>query len=1211
MDDTPLVVLLDADATPVPDASTLGGKAGAVARLIAAGHPVPRSAVVTTDAYRAFAASPEIEDLVTRVRGDTADQIEDDEIDRTFLGTRLPAELEAALDTVMSTFDGRLAVRSSATSEDLSASAFAGQYRSLLDVEPAALDRAVRLVWASLWHAAPRTYRRLRGVDDDDPAMAVLVMEMIDPVSAGVLFTRDPVGDESGVRLETVAGTAEALVSGAVTPDAFTWPRDEAALAAAAALGPAIGELVERGLALEAIWGTALDIEFAIDRTDRLWLVQARPVTTLGRRRGDPSRTLTRAGIAEMLPGVLPPLLRSTAGRHVDEGFRVLLTDLGADLGATIADGDAFVRYERSRAMLDLTLLRRATATVPGSSVAALDRGYGARRPTSPAATTRSSTLQVARVMRHRRTAVVESETVVQAVERLVDDEGRHQGGPLDATLDALVARWDRVVDLAARTTAAEMAVAALATAAYEGVERSLTRQIGPDRARETTQRVTARRRGHAGPLDRCVRAGPPPLEGIDWSRTTWASASSALAGDVEGRAFLARWRDGLARSGSRSVFGGPTWEEDPDLAWLSFAAGSTAASSRATDGDPLRSVDIPFRRRFLRREIADAAELLDRRERTKQALLDLGGIAHRLVVTIARRLTAAGVLADASDIWLLTPTEIHTACTSGRTSPDLANRRATLARDRADEAVDGAPVGSGCGWPASPGSATGRAVVVTVPKAGAIAPGEVLVARNTDAGWAPLFAIAAGIVVEEGGPLSHAAIVARELGVPAVVNVPGIVERIRAAGPDAVVHVDGTTGEVSVVSAADAAPTPILAPVPDAPRDEPRLGVFVTGLLGASALFSVVVSITEAVSSARGIRRTRARASVPATIVAAVVHRGSGAALHAPDGLATPRRYGQVAVAAAALATFLGVVATAEYVASATPTRMLWLTTGLSGCLVAGAAARLAWVARTRWPDVPPTVRRATPGPGPHTSARQSWQLMPPLHRRWLIVLGSTAVVLLLLNVLTPAVLRRVDEPLYDAIGAPATDPWGPDWFGMYFGRPQVVIPAALLVALFTVRCRVLALAYPLTIAFGGALNLGIGVLVGKHRPPLGAHAGQTDSFPSGHAIEVTLLLGLVPLAVAVLLRSRRIGRVVQVVASGVLVVMLADGLREGSHWPSDHLGGFAIAMFAVVFVHGLARMPSLHRACTRCPAMALLPDAAPGASGEDERSDDPGGGP
>jgi membrane-associated phospholipid phosphatase len=286
-----------------------------------------------------------------------------------------------------------------------------------------------------------------------------------------------------------------------------------------------------------------------------------------------------------------------------------------------------------------------------------------------------------------------------------------------------------------------------------------------------------------------------------------------------------------------------------------------------------------------------------------------------------------------------------------------------------------------------------------------------------------------------------------------------------------------------------------------------------------------------------------------------------------------------------------LGAVAVVEYLAGESAARVMWLVTAFSivpATLVAGAVLHRA---ARQWPDVPATVRRLTPHPRPRTTVRQFWREVPTFHRRWFAVFASTACVLLVLNAAAPTALRAIDEPLYDAIGSPAPDPWGPDWFGMYFGRPQVVIPVALLVALFTVRCRVLAIAYPVTIVFGGLLNLGLGALVGKDRPPLGAHAHQTDSFPSGHAIEVTLLLGLLPLAVAVLLRSRWVGAAMRVVASGVLAVMLVDGLREGSHWPSDHVGGFAIAMTAVVVVHALARMPSLHRSCTRCPTASLRP--------------------
>lgn len=1171
MHDRALVVWLDADVQG--DACDLGGKGSSLARLVGLGQPVPRTAVLTTAAYDAVASSAAVRELLARVCASAEqpdDEITDAAVDRVFLDVPLPYEVGRAIDELITGFDAQLAVRSSASAEDLGTSAFAGQYRSMLAVEPHDLERAVRLVWASLWHQAPRTYRRLRGVADADPTMAVVVMELVDPVLAGVLFTRDPVGDDEHVRLETVRGSGEALVSGAVTPDAHTWPRREAPVAAALALGPAAKEVVERGICLEGAWGAPLDIEFAVDGRDRLWIVQARPITTApcgGAPRGG---ARTGADIAEMLPGVLPPLIDATAVRYVDAGFRDLLDALGADLSVVPA-GRRFVRTIRSRAVVDDELLQQVTATVPG----------GALPRTAPSGTDRVPVAQIVRLLHRRRAAVLASEIVVQAADLLVEDDGR-DGEHEPADLASLLARWERVQDLGARATAAEMEVAALATAAHEGVARVLHRHLDGG-AERLAQELTVQPGAPAGPLDRCIRAGR-------------VDPSQPITEDV--------WGAVLARSGSRSVFGGPTWADEPELAWMSYSTGPRTQGP----GDRVRRADLAlprWRRRFVEREAADAAELLDRRERTKAALLDLGGIAHRLTAEIAARLTADGILGSAEEVWLLTPAELRDACTAGLAPDGLDRRRAALADDRQVEAATTAPATRDRGWPASPGRARGPAVVVDAPRSGAIRHGDVLVAHSTDAGWVPLFAHAAAIVVERGGPLCHAAIVARELGIPAVVNLPGIVQRVRATGPDVDLTVDGTTGAVAIhPRTTPAARVPPLAPVIAPPDDEPRLGVFVTGLIGASALFGVVVSVTEAVSSGRSVRRTQHRAAAPAEVVAEVVRHGTDAARSSRTGVPSRTWYGWLTALALLAGVLAGGVGVAEYVEEDDIAgRLVWLATALSVVPAAWFLAIVAHRARRRWPDVGPIARRVAPGPilrGTFGSVRQPtaarwWGEAPRPHRRWFAVFAGTAVTLLILNLFAPGLLRIVDEPLYDALGAPDPDPWGPDWFGMYFGRPQVVVPAAILVALFTVRCRVLAVAYPLTVAFGGLLNLGIGAAVGKHRPPLGVHAQQTDSFPSGHAVEVTLLLGLLPLAVAVLLRSRWAGRLVRVAASGTLIVMLVDGLREGSHWPSDHLGGFAIAMTAVVAVHALARMPVLHRTCTNCPALALHDELGP----------------
>jgi pyruvate,water dikinase len=217
-----------------------------------------------------------------------------------------------------------------------------------------------------------------------------------------------------------------------------------------------------------------------------------------------------------------------------------------------------------------------------------------------------------------------------------------------------------------------------------------------------------------------------------------------------------------------------------------------------------------------LRRLVEDANDLLARREATKATLLALGGEVRRVHLEIARRLVATGALAAVDEVDLLGEREL----TGVRPMPpasELARRRAWI-QQRAGEPplperfrgeppgthAERAPLGSTFhGWPAGPGRLTGPARVLDEPDPSRLDDGDVLVVRTTDAAWTPVLVQAGAIVVEQGGPLSHAAIVARELGVPAVLNVAGIVARLRDR--DASVTVDGDEGTVIVRETDDA----------------------------------------------------------------------------------------------------------------------------------------------------------------------------------------------------------------------------------------------------------------------------------------------------------------------------------------------------------------------------------------------------------------------
>lgn len=209
---------------------------------------------------------------------------------------------------------------------------------------------------------------------------------------------------------------------------------------------------------------------------------------------------------------------------------------------------------------------------------------------------------------------------------------------------------------------------------------------------------------------------------------------------------------------------------------------------------------------------VKDATTQLQNRERAKGALLVLGGEARRILIESVRRLEASGHLSDPADIDLYSDEEVEQMLRGAQPvfHQELARRRRAFERaisagplpelfagDPDNVAVQEVETGSVLeGWAASPGSARGAARVIhSLDEGDHLLEGEVIVAHSTDPSWTPLFLIAGAIVLEEGGPLSHAAIVAREFGLPAVLNVPGATRTI-ATGEELLV--DGTAGRVS-----------------------------------------------------------------------------------------------------------------------------------------------------------------------------------------------------------------------------------------------------------------------------------------------------------------------------------------------------------------------------------------------------------------------------
>jgi hypothetical protein len=378
---------------------SVGGKAANLGELVKAEFPVPAGFCVTTIAYEMVAADaglePTLAALAAAEPGDTVRLAElAGEMRSLLLEASVLDDLGWAIAEAYEELggDAPVAVRSSATAEDLPGASFAGQqdtYLNVVGVE-SVLD-AVRRCWASLWTDRAVSYRANNGIDPRGVRLAVVVQRMVDASVAGVLFTANPVtGRRRQAVIDASPGLGEAVVSGAVNPDHFvanaaTGEIVERRLGdkrVAVVAGSGGGtETVERaadehraslsddqvlalaklGARVEEHYGAPQDTEWAIDGDGRLWLLQARPITTLfplpeEAPKGDEDlRVYFSFNVAQGVYGPLTPM--------GIQAFRLITSSVATFAGLPPSNpykGAAFFVESAGRMFLDVTPVLRS-----------------------------------------------------------------------------------------------------------------------------------------------------------------------------------------------------------------------------------------------------------------------------------------------------------------------------------------------------------------------------------------------------------------------------------------------------------------------------------------------------------------------------------------------------------------------------------------------------------------------------------------------------------------------------------------------------------------------------------------------------------------------------------------------------------------------------------------------------------------------------------
>ncbi|GII96611.1 PEP/pyruvate-binding domain-containing protein [Sinosporangium siamense] len=826
--------VLDLD-DPRADLAAAGGKGASLARLAAAGLPVPGGFHVTTAAYRAFVAK----NAISTDGGE-------EEIAARFAAGEMPAEVaEAVIEAYAVRGRPVVAVRSSATAEDLPGMSFAGQQDSFLNVGgDDALLAAVRRCWASLWNARAVDYRGRYGISPGDVALAVVVQELVDADAAGVLFTADPVtGSRDHVVINAAWGLGEALVGGHVTPDTYTVGdavtatiadkrvmtvrdaggtreapvpadlRTRAVLTAAEA-----AELAALGRRIEKLYGMAMDVEWT-RAGGRFAVVQARPVTGPADE-GEWNESLhgtylwTSTNLGEALPEVMTPCTWSLVQMFMNTvmsmpsfaGHR-LYGIIGGRFYMNISVTASITRtLGMGAGRLQSTIEQVLGKIPPGVELPYIEMSrWQLIREVAPNA------VRLAR--RLRANAKRMPAYLAEAPRRCEELRGRVAATTTPAGLAAL---WQGEIAGYFRLSCHMLEAGSRRDGdALGAAHREMTRLAGEADA----VLLLSGNRGDGGTL-----ASLGPVVGLA------KVAKGELSREEYARAYGHRSDNEFEVSRPRPAED-PAWI-DRQLAGLAEVAGADellaerrrarAAAWRRLERDHPRQVGR------LRRQAARWSRAAHGREATRSEVIRTFWVLRDFVVR-AGVLTGLSTGERPGDVYFLTVDEILARLGGGTDAADrarIAARRAVYERYRAlpaypvvvkgrfdpfrwaadperrvdvyHEDVRLPSTGEVAGFPGAAGVVTGTVrVVASVEDGESLRPGEILVTTVTNIGWTPLFPRAAAVVTDVGAPLSHAAIVARELGIPAVVGCGNATTRLRTGDR---VRVDGARGVVEIL---------------------------------------------------------------------------------------------------------------------------------------------------------------------------------------------------------------------------------------------------------------------------------------------------------------------------------------------------------------------------------------------------------------------------
>ena len=862
-------------ADPRASLETAGGKGASLARLATSGLPVPDGFHITTTAYQHFVTENELQPAILteleQVDVNLPDTLEaaSSKIQSLFVRAQMPPDVAGAIAQAYAELAGRdpaVAVRSSATAEDLPKASFAGQQETYLNVQGVSnVLEAVKLCWASLWTARAIAYRARQGFGIGKLSLAVVVQNLIPADAAGILFTANPVtGQRDQAVISAAWGLGEAVVGGLVTPDAIIvdkascevldhqiadkqvmtaringgtqeLPVPEELRCAPVLDDSTAADLVRLGVQIEALFGMPMDIKWVL-ADGHISIVQARPVTGFPVadipqperwELPDPKGRYMRASIVDFMPDPLSPLFATLGLSKYNNSIQQMLANITGRKKESYPEELLIPIHGYAYMIANYS---------PGEWWAMLS-GLAPRLPGL-----------IRKGPDHfREVALPEYEVKVSRLDQ-------KPAGEMPAieiwrnVQEMLMAAMYHLAVLQVDTLGAAAGSEGLFTSIYK---RFFQREGDPEAPTFLMGYDTMPIRSEKSLYDLAVWAREQSELSEYVLKTDAGQISSALASTQAPEEVPAEvweeWKqrvDAHLKSYGHMIFdldfARPLPAEDPTVQLETvkmFLRGEGVnpynRQERLEHQREQATEELLERARGLRgwavRKALGWAQALGRVREDSCASIGLAYPKLReLLEELGCRLAQAGVLTKPEDIFWLEKAEVEDRLEALERGDRLESLQKVIEYRKKTRQAEtklvpppqlppsktylGLPVEAFVptsegeqegnrlkGVGACLGQVTGPACVLRGPQDfDQMQPGGILVARLTTPAWTPLFAMAAAIVTDIGGPLSHGSIVAREYGIPAVLGTGVATKRIQSGQ---VITVDGSAGTVTILS--------------------------------------------------------------------------------------------------------------------------------------------------------------------------------------------------------------------------------------------------------------------------------------------------------------------------------------------------------------------------------------------------------------------------